>query len=184
MMAPKPGVPGAPGAMTSGGPAPGAPGMMAPKPSGVTTETPAMKKKLKVLWDKGRTAKSKGDYAGARRYWQDALKISPQHPGFKDSIDKLPGGPKATPTPVPEVSNTGISDVGDATTNRLSAPRRRSMTTTTTTTSVPGSMAPSAGMGAPSAQSGMPPGAMAPAPGAPAGMPPGMVAPGTAPRVP
>lgn len=45
---------------------------------------------LKVLWKKGADAKHRKDFAGARQAWQEALRLSPNHPGFQDSINKLP----------------------------------------------------------------------------------------------
>jgi len=45
---------------------------------------------LKKLWIEGADAKHRGDYAGARRAWNLALKIDPSHYGFQESIDKLP----------------------------------------------------------------------------------------------
>lgn len=51
---------------------------------------PVSAAQLKALWDKGSEAKHRKDYASARRYWQQALQLSPHHPGFQDSIDKLP----------------------------------------------------------------------------------------------
>lgn len=44
---------------------------------------------LKRLWNQGKTAKHRGDYAGAKRAWQQALKLCPGHPGFAPSIQKL-----------------------------------------------------------------------------------------------
>lgn len=55
--------------------------------------TPQLKAELKMLWNKGRVAKAAKDYAGAKNYWQQALKLRPGHPGFQDSIDKLPPQP-------------------------------------------------------------------------------------------
>jgi hypothetical protein len=49
-----------------------------------------MQTRLKALWKKGATAKAKKDYAGARAAWQQALKLRPGHPGFAESIAKLP----------------------------------------------------------------------------------------------
>lgn len=51
---------------------------------------PARKAQLKALWKKGADAKHRGDNAGARKAWQQALKLQPGHPGFQDAIDKLP----------------------------------------------------------------------------------------------
>ena len=52
--------------------------------------TPAIKASLKTLWNTGAAAKKRGDYAAARLAWQQALKVRPNHPGFQESIDKLP----------------------------------------------------------------------------------------------
>lgn len=51
---------------------------------------PAVKARLKVLWKQGADAKHRKDYAGARRAWNQALKLAPGYPGFADSIAKLP----------------------------------------------------------------------------------------------
>lgn len=53
--------------------------------------TPQVKAQLKQLWEQGKAAKQKGDFTAARRYWQQALELRPGHPGFQESIDKLPG---------------------------------------------------------------------------------------------
>ena len=45
---------------------------------------------MKALWKQGADAKHKGDFAGARRYWQQGLKIQPTNKGFQESIAKLP----------------------------------------------------------------------------------------------
>ena len=52
--------------------------------------TPAMKVQLKKLWDLGAAAKKRRDYASARAVWTQALQLRPNHPGFQESIDKLP----------------------------------------------------------------------------------------------
>lgn len=46
--------------------------------------------KLKALWQAGADAKHKGDYKTARAAWGEALRLRPSHPGFQDSINKLP----------------------------------------------------------------------------------------------
>jgi hypothetical protein len=52
--------------------------------------TPALQSQLKALWKKGAAAKHRGDFAGARAAWESALKLRPGHPGFAESIAKLP----------------------------------------------------------------------------------------------
>lgn len=56
-------------------------------PSG--TLTPQLKAQLKALWEQGARAKQNGDSAGARRAWQQILKLRPGHPGIQEAIDKL-----------------------------------------------------------------------------------------------
>ena len=46
--------------------------------------------KLKRLWKQGAAAKKRRDYAGARRSWQEMLRVRPGHPGVQEAIDKLP----------------------------------------------------------------------------------------------
>lgn len=54
----------------------------------------ANKAKLKALWNKGAALKRRGDFAGARRVWQQGLKIEPGNRGFQQSIARLPSGSK------------------------------------------------------------------------------------------
>ena len=53
------------------------------------TLTPQLKARLKALWEQGARAKQSGDTAGARRAWQQILKLRPGHPGIQEAIDKL-----------------------------------------------------------------------------------------------
>ncbi len=46
--------------------------------------------RLRALWKRGADAKHRGDIAGARRYWNQGLKIQPDNVGFRESIAKLP----------------------------------------------------------------------------------------------
>jgi hypothetical protein len=69
-----------------------------PLPAGATVSpvnpgiapTSAQMSQLKALWKRGAAAKHRGDYAGARRYWNQGLKIQPDNVGFRESIAKLP----------------------------------------------------------------------------------------------
>ncbi len=45
---------------------------------------------MKTLWKRGADAKHRGDYASARRLWNQGLKIQPTNTGFRESIAKLP----------------------------------------------------------------------------------------------
>jgi hypothetical protein len=56
----------------------------------VTALTPAVAQQLKALWNQGAAAKHRGDYAGARRAWQQILRLRPGHPGIQEAINKLP----------------------------------------------------------------------------------------------
>jgi hypothetical protein len=56
----------------------------------VTAMTPALAAQLKALWKQGADAKHRGDNAGARRAWQQMLKLHPGHVGVQDAINKLP----------------------------------------------------------------------------------------------
>ena len=72
----------------------------APRPTAAPTAStvaPEILAQLKALWEQGRDAKARGDYASARQFWQEALRIRPGHPGFQESIDKLP--PATTTAP-------------------------------------------------------------------------------------
>ena len=51
---------------------------------------PDKRTQLKALWRRGADAKHRRDYDGARRYWNQGLKIQPNNTGFKESIAKLP----------------------------------------------------------------------------------------------
>lgn len=62
----------------------------APTTNRVTTLNPMVAAQLKTLWQQGADAKRRGDYANARRAWTLALQVRPGHPGFQESIDKLP----------------------------------------------------------------------------------------------
>jgi len=68
------------------------------------TLSPDKRAKLKALWNQGATAKQRGDFKGARRAWQAALNLVPDHPGFQQAIDKLPRGDKAMLKDVEEES--------------------------------------------------------------------------------
>ncbi|HEX9997895.1 MAG TPA: hypothetical protein VGB45_12175 [Abditibacterium sp.] len=70
---PKPAAPAKPGAVSPG---------IAPASSQLA--------QMKALWKRGAAAKQRGDFAGARRYWQQGLKIQPNNIGFQESIAKLP----------------------------------------------------------------------------------------------
>ncbi len=59
-------------------------------PSATAGLDPALASKLKALWQVGKEAKARKDFAGARKAWQEALRLRPEHPGFQDSINKLP----------------------------------------------------------------------------------------------
>lgn len=50
----------------------------------------AGKARLKALWQQGAGLKRRGDFAGARRVWEQGLKLDPQNKGFSQSIGKLP----------------------------------------------------------------------------------------------
>ena len=52
--------------------------------------TPEVQERLKTLWKIGAAAKKRGDFEGARMAWREALRVRPGHPGFQESIDKLP----------------------------------------------------------------------------------------------
>lgn len=81
-------VPGAStGINASTGQRPTAPGR---GPSATAGLDPALAAKLKQLWKTGAQAKRRGDYKAARAAWTQALKLRPTHPGFQDSINKLP----------------------------------------------------------------------------------------------
>ncbi|MDF2441533.1 MAG: hypothetical protein JWN98_2517 [Abditibacteriota bacterium] len=58
-----------------------------PVPSGRLS--PQLQAQLKTLWERGARAKQNGDTAGARRAWQQILKLRPGHPGIQEAIDKL-----------------------------------------------------------------------------------------------
>jgi len=45
---------------------------------------------LRAIWKRGAAAKKRGDFAGARRFWNQGLKIQPDNIGFQESIAKLP----------------------------------------------------------------------------------------------
>ena len=51
--------------------------------------SPALKARLKTLWQQGAAAKHRGDKAAARLAWQKILKLRPGHPGIQEAIDKL-----------------------------------------------------------------------------------------------
>ncbi len=51
---------------------------------------PAQTLLLKALWKRGADAKHRRDYAGARRFWGQGLKIDPNNVGFRQSLAKLP----------------------------------------------------------------------------------------------
>jgi hypothetical protein len=74
--------------------APGAPAAplasTASKAAATVPLTPQLEQQLKALWKKGAAAKQNKDYSGARAAWQQALKLRPNHPGFAESIAKLP----------------------------------------------------------------------------------------------
>ncbi len=59
-------------------------------PSATAGLDPAMASKLTALWEAGKEAKHAKDFAGARKAWEEALRLAPKHPGFQESIDKLP----------------------------------------------------------------------------------------------
>lgn len=46
--------------------------------------------RLKALWQAGADAKHRKNFKEARDAWQEALTLSPGHPGFAESIAKLP----------------------------------------------------------------------------------------------
>ncbi|PQV63358.1 hypothetical protein B1R32_11213 [Abditibacterium utsteinense] len=49
----------------------------------------AQTSQLKALWKQGADAKHRGDYAAARRFWNQGLKIQPDNAGFRESLAKL-----------------------------------------------------------------------------------------------
>jgi hypothetical protein len=53
------------------------------------TLSPALKARLKTLWQQGAAAKHRGDKAAAKRAWQKILQLRPGHPGIQEAIDKL-----------------------------------------------------------------------------------------------
>ncbi len=59
-------------------------------PSATGSLDPAKASRLKALWKVGADAKHRNDFAGARKAWQQALQLVPGHPGFQESINKLP----------------------------------------------------------------------------------------------
>jgi len=59
-------------------------------PSATAGLDPLLATKLKAFWEAGATAKHNKDFAGARKAWQEALRLDPNHPGFQASIDQLP----------------------------------------------------------------------------------------------
>jgi len=71
-------------------PAPTPPAKPAPPAPSATIDDPELAARLKNLWEQGKDAKKRGDYASARQFWQQALILKPNHPGFQESIDKLP----------------------------------------------------------------------------------------------
>ncbi|BCM91120.1 hypothetical protein IAD21_02984 [Abditibacteriota bacterium] len=59
-------------------------------PAATSGLDPALAAKLKALWQAGATAKHQNDYKAARAAWSEALRLRPGHPGFQESINKLP----------------------------------------------------------------------------------------------
>ncbi|RYX85281.1 hypothetical protein EON83_06710 [bacterium] len=59
-------------------------------PSATADIDPALASKLKALWRAGADAKHRRDFQAARTAWGEALRLRPGHPGFQDSINKLP----------------------------------------------------------------------------------------------
>jgi hypothetical protein len=66
------------------------PAAVNPSATAATVDNPETLTRLKNLWEQGKDAKARGDYASARKFWELALTIKPGHPGFQESIDKLP----------------------------------------------------------------------------------------------
>jgi hypothetical protein len=52
--------------------------------------SPDVMAQLKALWKQGAEAKKRGNIVGARKAWQEMLRVRPGHPGVQDAIDKLP----------------------------------------------------------------------------------------------
>ena len=46
--------------------------------------------RLKALWRAGADAKHRGNFKQARASWEEALRLRPGHPGFREAISKLP----------------------------------------------------------------------------------------------
>jgi len=59
-------------------------------PSATTGLDAALATRLKALWQAGADAKHRGNTKEARDAWQEALRLAPGHPGFPESIAKLP----------------------------------------------------------------------------------------------
>lgn len=66
-----------------------APGAAVPSSSAAAVAAPQLAQ-MKALWKLGAAAKKRGDYAGARRIWNQGLQIQPNNIGFQESIAKLP----------------------------------------------------------------------------------------------
>ena len=58
--------------------------------SPATPAQPVTQAQLKQLWKRGANAKRRKDYAGARRAWQEILRLDPGHDGIQSALDKLP----------------------------------------------------------------------------------------------
>jgi hypothetical protein len=61
----------------------------ASRPTSAGPLRPALKARLKELWNQGAAAKSRGDNAAARRAWTQILRLRPGHPGIREAIAKL-----------------------------------------------------------------------------------------------
>lgn len=63
-------------------------------PAAAPLKPAELKAKLRQLWTEGAAAKHRGDKEGARRLWQEALKLDPTNKGFQESLAKLNTPPK------------------------------------------------------------------------------------------